>query len=68
MTWLYHDDPRPDIQALVPAGARRVLDVGCAGGALAAALKARGVLHLAGVEQLPRELAAVSTSWWKVTS
>jgi len=57
MTWLYHDDPRPDIQALVPDQASRVLDVGCAGGALAAALKARGVLHVAGVERHPEAAA-----------
>jgi 2-polyprenyl-3-methyl-5-hydroxy-6-metoxy-1,4-benzoquinol methylase len=33
--------PRPDVQSLVPTSAKRVLDVGCAGGALGAALKSR---------------------------
>lgn len=54
MSWDYPDDPRPDVQALVPGGVSRVLDVGCGGGALAAALKARGVPHIAGVERHPQ--------------
>lgn len=45
-----YETARPDIQALVPEGARSVLDVGCASGALGAALKARGVVRVAGIE------------------
>ena len=35
-----YETARPDVQALVPVDARSVLDVGCASGALGAALKA----------------------------
>lgn len=42
--------PRPDLVALVPEGARAVLDVGCARGETAVALRTRGVEFLAGVE------------------
>jgi 2-polyprenyl-3-methyl-5-hydroxy-6-metoxy-1,4-benzoquinol methylase len=40
---------RPDVRALVPPPARRVLDLGCATGALGAALKERGA-EVVGVE------------------
>jgi len=50
MTWSYHDDPRPDILALVDPRGRRCLDVGCGAGALGAALRAAGAAHVAGVE------------------
>jgi len=49
----YFNDPRPDVQMLLPAGARRVLDIGCASGALGAALKEKGVPHVSGIEQNP---------------
>ena len=52
-----YETTRPDIQALVPADARSVLDVGCASGALGAALKQRGVERVAGIE-LDAALAA----------
>ncbi len=42
--------PRPDLVALVPEGARAVLDVGCARGETSQALRARGVAYLAGIE------------------
>ena len=42
--------PRPDLVSLVPEGARSVLDVGCARGETAGALRARGITFLAGVE------------------
>src|SRR3954470_10762596 len=41
---------RPEVQALVPASARRVLDLGCAAGALGAGLKARQGAEVVGVE------------------
>ena len=59
MSASYFDDPRPDVQALVPPRARRVLDVGCGAGALGSALKAAGVGHVAGVEGNP-DAAAVA--------
>lgn len=57
MSWEYYGDPRPDVQAVVSAAGRRVLDVGCAGGALGAALKAAGAAFVAGVEQQPEAAA-----------
>jgi 2-polyprenyl-3-methyl-5-hydroxy-6-metoxy-1,4-benzoquinol methylase len=45
-----YEGERPDVQALVPPTARRVLDLGCASGALGAALKRRGVEHVTGVD------------------
>ena len=50
MTWSYYEDPRPDVQALIDPAGRRCLDVGCATGALGAALKQRGASHVAGIE------------------
>jgi methionine biosynthesis protein MetW len=47
-----YENPRAELQRHVPAGARRVLDLGCASGALGAALKARGA-HVVGVERDP---------------
>jgi 2-polyprenyl-3-methyl-5-hydroxy-6-metoxy-1,4-benzoquinol methylase len=41
---------RPEVQALVPRSARRVLDLGCAAGALGAGLKARQGAEVVGVE------------------
>jgi 2-polyprenyl-3-methyl-5-hydroxy-6-metoxy-1,4-benzoquinol methylase len=46
----YYDDPRPDLLPLIAPAGRRVLDVGCAAGALAGALKAAGAAHVAGIE------------------
>jgi hypothetical protein len=36
-----YENPRPEVQALVPRDAGRILDLGCASGALGAALKER---------------------------
>jgi 2-polyprenyl-3-methyl-5-hydroxy-6-metoxy-1,4-benzoquinol methylase len=47
----YYEDSRPDIQAVVQSAGRRILDVGCASGCLAAALKKAGAAHVAGIEQ-----------------
>jgi len=44
---------RPDVQALVPRTARRVLDLGCATGALGAALRHRQGAEVVGVELNP---------------
>ena len=52
-----YENPREDLQRHVPAGARRVLDLGCASGALGAALKARGAT-VVGVERDPVYAAA----------
>jgi SAM-dependent methyltransferase len=57
VSWDYYEDPRPDIQAVVSAAGRRVLDVGCAGGALAAALKVAGAAYVAGIERHPAAAA-----------
>jgi 2-polyprenyl-3-methyl-5-hydroxy-6-metoxy-1,4-benzoquinol methylase len=53
-------NPRPEVQALVPHGARRILDVGCSSGVLGAALRARGS-HVVGVEHDPK-LGAMARS------
>src|SRR5947208_5257079 len=47
-----YENPRPELQRHVPAGAQRVLDLGCASGALGAALKARGAA-VVGIERDP---------------
>src|SRR5215210_2406065 len=45
-----YESAREDIQAHVPAAARSILDLGCSGGALGAALKARQGARVLGVE------------------
>jgi methionine biosynthesis protein MetW len=47
--WAY-ENPRPEVQALVPIEARRILDLGCSSGALGAALKVRQGCEVVGVE------------------
>jgi 2-polyprenyl-3-methyl-5-hydroxy-6-metoxy-1,4-benzoquinol methylase len=44
---------RPEVRALVPASARRVLDLGCSAGALGAGLRERGGVEVVGVELDP---------------
>jgi methionine biosynthesis protein MetW len=51
-----YENPRPELQRHVPAGAGRVLDLGCASGALGAALRARGA-YVVGVENDPEYAA-----------
>jgi methionine biosynthesis protein MetW len=51
-----YENPRAELQRHVPAGARRVLDLGCASGALGAALRARGA-EVVGVESDPEYAA-----------
>lgn len=48
-----YENPRPEVQALVPEGARRVLDLGCSSGSLGAALKRRQGARVVGVELDP---------------
>jgi methionine biosynthesis protein MetW len=48
-----YENARPEVAALVPNGARRVLDLGCASGALGASLKARQGCEVVGVELDP---------------
>lgn len=49
-----YENPRPDVQRMVPAGARRILDLGCSSGALGAGLKARSAdVEVVGVELDP---------------
>jgi 2-polyprenyl-3-methyl-5-hydroxy-6-metoxy-1,4-benzoquinol methylase len=49
----YYQQPRYEVAALVPATARRVLDVGCAEGILGRHLLERGVEEVVGIEQVP---------------
>jgi glycosyltransferase involved in cell wall biosynthesis/SAM-dependent methyltransferase len=53
--------PRPDLLAEVPAGAADVLDVGCATGAFAAAVRAERGCRVVGIEADP-DLAAEATA------
>lgn len=55
-----YETDRPDVQAHVPAGARSVLELGCAAGALGAALKARGGVTVVGVELDPAYAAVAA--------
>lgn len=48
-----YESARPEVQALVPMGARRILELGCSTGALGAALKARNGAFVCGVEVDP---------------
>jgi 2-polyprenyl-3-methyl-5-hydroxy-6-metoxy-1,4-benzoquinol methylase len=49
----YFEFDRPEIRELVPQRAKRVLDVGCGGGAFGAALKAERGIEVKGVELFP---------------
>jgi len=48
-----YESVRSEIVDLVPAGARRVLDLGCSTGWLAGALKERGEVEVVGIEREP---------------
>ena len=48
-----YESVRSEIVDLVPAAARRVLDLGCSTGWLAAALKERGEVEVVGIEREP---------------
>ncbi|HEX8206157.1 MAG TPA: bifunctional glycosyltransferase/class I SAM-dependent methyltransferase [Solirubrobacteraceae bacterium] len=49
----YYDGDRPDLQALVPHDAERILDVGCGTGSLLMSLKARQGAEVTGIELMP---------------
>ena len=46
----YHDLLRPEILALIPTTAKKILDLGCGTGALGKALKQRQKCHVTGIE------------------
>ncbi|MDQ6746129.1 MAG: class I SAM-dependent methyltransferase [Actinomycetota bacterium] len=48
-----YENDRPEVQALVPRHARRILDLGCSSGALGAALKSRQGAEVVGIELDP---------------
>jgi methionine biosynthesis protein MetW len=58
--WAY-ENPRPEVQELVPCAATRILDLGCSSGRLGAALKARQSAEVVGIELDP-EYAADAAS------
>lgn len=53
----YFEFDRPELRALVPDAARRVLDVGCGAGALGAALRAERGVEVTGLELSPAAAA-----------
>jgi methionine biosynthesis protein MetW len=55
-----YEGERPEVQDLVPHGARRILDLGCSAGALGAGLKRRGGAEVVGVEIDPGYAATAS--------
>jgi SAM-dependent methyltransferase len=57
----YYEQARPDVAALVPPDCRRVLEVGCAGGAMGRLLRSRGH-HVTGIELVP-EMAERARRW-----
>src|SRR5215472_1444731 len=57
----YYEQARPDVAALVPPDCRRVLEVGCAGGAMGRLLRSRGH-HVTGIELVP-EMAEKARRW-----
>jgi methionine biosynthesis protein MetW len=63
---LAYETLRPEILSLVPAGARRVLDLGCAAGSLGAALKERGDVHVTGIERDPAYAAVAAEVYDRV--
>jgi O-antigen biosynthesis protein len=54
----YYGYARPEVVALVPPSATKILDIGCAAGALGAGLKARAPCEVWGIEMQPSAAAA----------
>lgn len=52
-----YENPRPEVARLVPGSARRVLDIGCASGALGGSLRSRAGVEVVGVERDPGYIA-----------
>jgi trans-aconitate methyltransferase len=48
-----YESPREDVQAHVPPGSRRILEIGCSVGTLGAALKRRQDCRVVGIEIVP---------------
>ena len=57
---------RDDLAERVPEGAAAVLDVGCSRGATAAALRARGVARIVGIEPDAEDAAAAAQAYDRV--
>ncbi|HLJ09591.1 MAG TPA: glycosyltransferase, partial [Planctomycetaceae bacterium] len=53
----YFEFPRPEVVALVPESARRVLDIGCGAGRLGALIKERQPAEVTGIEFQPQAAA-----------
>src|ERR1044071_4503164 len=55
----YYLEQRPDLQAIIAARGKRILDVGCAAGEFGYALKLAGASEVIGIEVSP-EAAAIA--------
>jgi methionine biosynthesis protein MetW len=63
----YYGYSRPDVLALIPAGSRRVLDLGCGRGELGRLLRAReGGLRITGIEWEPAAARAAAEHYEQV--
>lgn len=56
---IYDDHGRPEVAALIPVGAKTVLDVGCGPGGFGRSLRARlgGAARIEGIEAVPTQAA-----------
>ncbi|HXL01706.1 MAG TPA: methyltransferase domain-containing protein, partial [Candidatus Atribacteria bacterium] len=50
---IYYSYSRPEIQALIPSSAKKILDIGCGAGELGKALKERQDCEVTGIEIVP---------------
>jgi 2-polyprenyl-3-methyl-5-hydroxy-6-metoxy-1,4-benzoquinol methylase len=57
----YYENPRPELVALVPAGARAVVDVGCGQGALGAAIRRERGAWVLGLEYVAEAVEVART-------